>query len=506
MRNRKTPIIIIAVLIICLAAAGVLAACSASGADGVGIKSIEKTGSSGNVDTYTIYYTDGNSFEFTVTNGTDGANGTDGTDGADGSSVTALDIYNQYKLATGDEELTYEQFVDAFMDVNVSSDNSDVIASVLRSVASVTTEFYETRYTIGGWTGITTSTGTALYSGSAVIYKIEDEYTYFITNYHVVYSGYGNDDNLKYAESGADSKNIARKIVVYLYGSENTAALTTQKVNNYSGVNYGEYAIECEYVGGSESNDIALIRAKTSDVKSINPEVQAVTFASGYDVGETAIVIGNTGGNGISVTEGIVSVHSEDINLQISSNITVHRSMRIDASMYGGNSGGGCFNLYGELIGVPHAGNGEEEQSINYAVPMDVAKMVADNIYYYAVDGDDSTRGAYSMDFGAEFDEENSRYIYDEAAQSGKIVADCTISSITGGGIASSLGLQSGDVITAFTINGKDEYSISRGYMTEYPLYALKAGDAFTVTYKREGSQYTTESYIVQSANLTKVS
>lgn len=45
------------------------------GPDGVGIVSIEKTGTSGNVDTYTITLSDGNEETFTVTNGVDGADG-----------------------------------------------------------------------------------------------------------------------------------------------------------------------------------------------------------------------------------------------------------------------------------------------------------------------------------------------------------------------------------------------------------------------------------------------
>lgn len=43
-----------------------------SGSDGVGIASIAKTGSSGNVDTYTVTLTDGTTTTFTVTNGEDG--------------------------------------------------------------------------------------------------------------------------------------------------------------------------------------------------------------------------------------------------------------------------------------------------------------------------------------------------------------------------------------------------------------------------------------------------
>ena len=43
--------------------------CLVKGQDGVGIASVEKTGSSGNVDTYTITLDDNRKFTFTVTNG-----------------------------------------------------------------------------------------------------------------------------------------------------------------------------------------------------------------------------------------------------------------------------------------------------------------------------------------------------------------------------------------------------------------------------------------------------
>ena len=42
------------------------------GEDGNGILRIEKTNTKDNVDTYPIYFTDGTTFEFTITNGKDG--------------------------------------------------------------------------------------------------------------------------------------------------------------------------------------------------------------------------------------------------------------------------------------------------------------------------------------------------------------------------------------------------------------------------------------------------
>jgi uncharacterized protein (TIGR02145 family) len=62
----------------------------ANGADGRGIVSITKTGTTDNVDTYTITYTDGEPTTFTVTNGVNGVDGTNGTNGTDGVGITSI--------------------------------------------------------------------------------------------------------------------------------------------------------------------------------------------------------------------------------------------------------------------------------------------------------------------------------------------------------------------------------------------------------------------------------
>ena len=54
------------------------------GQDGRSVVSIEYTSSEGNVDTYTITYSDGTTSTFTVTNGTNGENGQNGQQGAQG--------------------------------------------------------------------------------------------------------------------------------------------------------------------------------------------------------------------------------------------------------------------------------------------------------------------------------------------------------------------------------------------------------------------------------------
>ena len=59
---------------------------NANGIPGVGIEKIEKTATTGNIDTYTITLTNGQTYTFIVTNGQNGAMGQNGTNGQNGAN------------------------------------------------------------------------------------------------------------------------------------------------------------------------------------------------------------------------------------------------------------------------------------------------------------------------------------------------------------------------------------------------------------------------------------
>ena len=65
-----------------------------NGKDGNGILKIEKTNTEGLIDTYIITYTNGDTFDYQVTNG---AKGKDGTDGIDGKSAYQLALENGFE-------------------------------------------------------------------------------------------------------------------------------------------------------------------------------------------------------------------------------------------------------------------------------------------------------------------------------------------------------------------------------------------------------------------------
>jgi hypothetical protein len=74
-----------------------------------GISKIEKTATNGLIDTYTIYYSDGTTSDFTIANGKDGKNGIDGKDGADGKDGTDYVLTDDDKSAIA--QLVYEDYI-----------------------------------------------------------------------------------------------------------------------------------------------------------------------------------------------------------------------------------------------------------------------------------------------------------------------------------------------------------------------------------------------------------
>lgn len=439
------------------------------------ILSIEKTSSSGLTDIYTVTYQDGTTSQFQVTNGRDGK------DGKDGESFGVEELFNAYLKRN--PNATFDDFLQTFA-VAESNSNATVISKALLSSLKVYTEFTES---YSAWPRPQSYYETNIYCGSGVIYKIDEDYTYIVTNFHVVY-----DSN------AATESKLAKKITCYLYGSESAPVATDKQDSSGCTVyDYGAYAIDCQIVGGSASTDLAVLKTPTQSIKALNSQIRAVELADGYVVGQTAIAIGNPEDEGISVTQGIVSVDNEFIQLSVDGTTRSYRSVRIDTPLYSGNSGGGLFDADCKLIGITNAGD-KSDQNVNYAIPVSIVKPVVENILYHA----DGT--VKKVIVGVTVSSANSKYVYDEATGRGKIVEDVVIASVTQNSIAHALGLQQGDVIEKLTINGVS-YNVSRYFDIGDILYTVRAGDEISFEFKRDNVTVLSTVYTVKSSDLQVV-
>lgn len=458
---------IAAVFAAAVLSAGIFAGCGSE----KGIVSVEKTSSAGLTDTYTITYSDGTKGSFSVTNGKDGA-------------VTAEDAYETYKKIYG-EDLTYDEFLKKYLTVEDVGITEAVNSSLLSSL-KVACEFEVYSLSGGGIFGQPSYTlRPVIQQGSAVIYKMEEEYTYLITNYHVIYN------------SDAQGSKECQRMYAYIYGSEQTPYLDSAS-GSYV---YGEYAIECEYIGGEISYDIALLRARTKDIKKYNADAVAVEIEENFFVGDTVYSVGNTEGLGIAVNSGVISVDSEFITLKIDGKARSYRSIRMDAAIHEGNSGGGLFNSDGKLIGINHAGS-SETSSMNYAIPGAIVKGVADSVLR-TFDGAEAV-GIKKCVLGVTLQGVNSRFVYDTESGLGKIKEDISVTAVTENGIAQNLGIRVNDKIDSITVNG-NLYFLDRYFQLGDILLSVCAGDKIEIGYTRDGAALKTSLYSVKAENLADV-
>ena len=431
------------------------------------IISLEKSNSIGTTDTYTITYSNGEKKYFSVENG---------KDGQDGTSITLDDI----KKYCEDSGKTVEQFFKELqLEINLNPVKS-ATNKAMQSAISLFTENIENGSKV-------------VYAGSGVIYKMDDNFTYIITNYHVAHNGISLNSTL------------ATRIMAYQYGEKE---LITKDLSG--NIIYDESVIECQYVGGSDRYDLAVVKAPTNLIKQNNPNACAVEIASSYELADTVIAIGNPSGDGLSATEGIVSVTSETIDMAYENSIFYKtiRVMRIDAAVNGGNSGGGLFNINGELIGIVNAKIiSNDIENIAYALPVGNAVNVAESIIYNNLVKNSTS--PTQVKFNIKCKEYNFHSVYNEKDNTITLYTDIVIKTEpTANGLGARIGFEIDDIVKSATIKrGTTEttYTFNRLYELTDLCLILREGDAISFKVSRNGQEITIgnlESTFIQSSDI----
>lgn len=444
----------------------------------VGIKKVDTIGNS---DVYSIVYSDGTEDAFTVNHG---------KDGKDAQSITIEDVYNAAVDAGFNGDML--DFIKVYLEVDIETGSQNNVSTAILSAVSVYSEFPSSSFSLIGGTIKDVSIG----AGSGVIYKLDKANgdAYVITNYHVVYS----------ANCSTNDK-IASKINCFLYGALNGVGYKTgsngSKIyeNGYPVVEYSDDVIPCEYVGGSMQYDIAVLKISGSEILK-NSEARAISVANSDKIGagNKAIAIGNPSGAGISVSEGVVSVDSEYIDMTGADETTQvqFRVMRVDTAINSGNSGGGLFNEKGELIGIVNAKIIDANiENIGYAIPSNIATRVADNILEYA---SSHNKKAFKPTIGITVEIKASRAIFDEEILTTRIVEDVYINSVENSSLAKDK-LQPNDKLVSIKIQNK-VIEIERMYQIVDSTWLMRVGDVVEFTVLRNGAETTVTIIATNSA------
>jgi len=129
-------------------------------------------------------------------------------------------------------------------------------------------------------------------------------------------------------------------------------------------------------IGTDRKTDVALLKINAT---GLTPAV--LGDSERLKVGDTAIAIGNPLGKlGGTVTEGIISA----LDRELSIDGKIMSLLQTDAAINPGNSGGGLFNEKGELIGIVVAkSSGSDVEGLGFAIPVNVAKSIANDLLKY---------------------------------------------------------------------------------------------------------------------------
>ena len=138
---------------------------------------------------------------------------------------------------------------------------------------------------------------------------------------------------------------------------------------------FGGERTRAEAIGVDTTRDLAVLQVEVPNL----PTVQLGSSA-GVEVGDEVIAIGNAIGiiGEPTVTAGIVSGLNRSIPLQDGKRLV--RLIQTDAAINPGNSGGPLVNAAGEVIGINTAIAGGFVEGIGYAVSIDHARPVIDQL------------------------------------------------------------------------------------------------------------------------------
>ncbi len=247
------------------------------------------------------------------------------------------------------------------------------------------------------------------------------------------------------------------------------ASASSVKVTMYDGKEYS-----AAVVGSDSDYDVAVLKVETTGL-------QPVTLGNSADVnvGDTVLAIGNPLGElTFSMSQGIVSCCDRAINVSG----TPFNMIQVDASINPGNSGGPLMNLYGEVVGIVSAKyssySNTAVEGLGFAIPIgDVQAVITDIMENGQITSKPSmgiTAGTMTRQMATQYqiDKDNGVFVY----------------SVDKGGAGEKAGLRMGDVITKV-----DSTEITSMEDLTAAKKGRRAGDTVTVTYYRDGQNYSTE-------------
>ena len=350
-----------------------------------------------------------------------------------GLGVTIKEIENIITLRSGVPAGEVETFIPETISTNIpaalpipSGDNISALDVAIGSVVNVTS-------TVQGHQNFFGRSQEFRGGGTGVMFDEDENRIFIVTNFHVV--------------SGA------RQVDIYIAGNGPFSA---------------------SLVGRNAENDIAVVSIEKRDLAEAGiSRVQLAIFGDSDSMrkGDNVLAISDAPGDGIVVTDGIISTELRTINIEGKS-LTV---LQTTAAINPGSSGGPLINMRGEVIGINTAKllqggnitNFGAVEGVGYSLPSNLVKEIIGTLMRQT---ERPMLGILGTDARAETDD-------------GTVVRGVFIQEVVPGGGAEAAGLLAEDIILSF--NGRSDLNmsmlmdeISRGEVGQrFPLVIMRGNE-----------------------------
>ncbi|MBR2577939.1 MAG: trypsin-like peptidase domain-containing protein [Erysipelotrichaceae bacterium] len=312
----------------------------------------------------------------------------------------------------------------------VTGDYVSAIERSINSVVEITTQAEVTSYYFFG--GTTTSDETLL--GSGVIIS---EDGYIITNQHVI----------------KDAKDV--------------------RIQLQDGESY-----EATIVGQDAKTNLALLKI---DAKGLS--YATLVDSDDLKLGQEVLAIDNSLGKGTSCSNGIISA----INREVTINNYTMTLLLTNAEVNSGNSGGGLFDMNGNLIGVVNAKGitsgytGTNVEGISYAIPSSTVRKIVEQLLNNGYVKDRPALGVkvYTQEY-------NLRYN----------IEGLVVSEVIEGGAADKAGIKAGDIIKSIDGIELSEFSQLAKLLDDYQI-----GDKVKLEIERDGDMLSLTCVLQETVN-----
>ncbi len=221
-----------------------------------------------------------------------------------------------------------------------------------------------------------------------------------------------------------------------------------------------ELAARLVGTAASAGVDIAVLKVERTGLPAA-----ALGSTTDLEVGDLAVALGSPFGLQGTVTAGVISALHRNITLGVGARFS--DAIQTDAPINPGNSGGALTTADGKVVGINTAilGGAGGNVGVGFAIPIDIAKKVADQII---------ATGRASLAF---------------IGISGQNLPDdrgALVQEVVSGGPAERAGIRAGDIIVE--LGGRDIHSMDELIAA---LIQRQVGETVAVVYERSGDRRT---------------